>query len=78
MGEDGIAEQGLRRHFGVWQATALNVTMVVGAGVSASQAAVHGASAGRCVRAPAFAPFEDTLSVLEEASALTPSRTSLV
>ena len=33
MGEDSSAAQGLRRHFGVWQATALNVTMVVGAGV---------------------------------------------
>jgi APA family basic amino acid/polyamine antiporter len=29
----GNSEGGLRRHFGLWQATALNVTMIVGAGV---------------------------------------------
>src|SRR4051794_32489025 len=29
----GAPGGGLRRHLGVWQATALNVTMVVGAGV---------------------------------------------
>jgi APA family basic amino acid/polyamine antiporter len=29
----GDSDSGLRRHFGLWQATALNVTMIVGAGV---------------------------------------------
>ena len=37
-----------------------------------SQAAIHGASASRHVRVPAFARFEATLSRLEKASALTP------
>jgi amino acid transporter len=29
----GTSDGGLRRHFGLWQATAVNVTMVVGAGI---------------------------------------------
>src|SRR5947199_2722933 len=33
---DTTQPAGLRRHFGLWQATALNVTMIVGAGVFAT------------------------------------------